>query len=224
MTLRQGSIPPLDQRQGSYAKVVRGLPNDTTTSLVPSSTVEPQPEKGTLVEDTLHKADSPQIIIPLPISKPLSQTITPQKAEPPQRANIVLRGELSPRFTTLQDATLAVPSHSRPLFPPHILKQPSHKPPEEKIQRLSLTDLFQDSTADYLHSSSSYQSPREAVNGDGEWPQQVTNAVNSHLRPANAVRSWNIFGRDPNDRRYNVITETDWNMFQFKRESKKEKN
>jgi hypothetical protein len=202
---------------------VRGLPKDTTTQLVSSSTVEPQSEKSTLVEDTIHKADSPQRINTLPISKLLSRTSTPQKSDSPQRANTALRGELSARFTTPQDATLPVPNHSRPLVPPHLLKQSPHKPPEVEIQRVSLTELFKDSTADCPRSSRSYQSHREAVDDDERWSQQITDTVNNHRRPANAVRSWNIASRDPSDRRYNFITEADWNTFQFKKDSKKEK-
>ena len=133
------------------------------------------------------------------------------------------KGELSRRFTTLKDDTLLVPNRSRPPIPLHLPKQPFRRPPTEEIQRLSLTDLFQDSTADYPRSSRCYQSPCDAVDSDGQWSQQVTDAVNGYMRPANAVRGWNIAGRDPNDKQYNTITETDWNMLQFKKKEKKEK-
>ena len=218
MASRQNSILPLDQCQGSYAKMMSGLPKNKTTPLVPSPTIESRPENGTIVEKTIHKFDSPQKADKSPMSKPLSLTNTFQKADSPQRANTVPGSN---------SAILSIPNRSQPLIPLHLLKQPTlkptPKPPQEEIKRLSLVGLFQDSTADYPRSSRSYQRPRDTVDSDREWSQQITDEVNGHMRPANAVRGWNIAGRDPNDRRYNAITKTDWNMFQFKKDEKKEK-
>lgn len=214
---RQDSIPVLNQRQGSYATIVRELPKNKTTPLVPSPTIEPQPGNGTLVEETIQKFDSPQKANTPPISKSLSRTSTLKKADSPQSANTARRSN------TAQNAILLVPNRSRPLIPPHLLKQPTPKPAQEEIQRLSLANLFQDGTADYPRSSCSHQRPRDAGDSDGAWSQKITDEVNDHMRPTNVVRSWNIAGRDPNDQRYNAITEADWNMFQFRKDEKKEK-
>jgi hypothetical protein len=135
------------------------------------------------------KFDSPQRASTSPISKPLARASTPQNSDSFDRTIAPPREEFSPRFTKAQYPFLSVPNCSRPLVPLYQLKQLSTKSPQEEIQRLSLTELFQNSTTDYPRSSRFYQSSRDAINNGREWLQQVTDEVNGHMRPTNIFRS-----------------------------------